>query len=128
MSTVFSIFISIFVCIIIFFVISTSISISIFYSVQRTVVTLYDLRHKLVLMSTVLPIGDTVVRTLQDGVMVYVLTSAGTFHAVFLFKFLAMFDIFDVFDMFVQLFTFKFFIRLFFFIYLFYLYFCFSIQ
>ena len=110
MSTVFSIFISIFVCIIIFFVISTSISIfisiSILYSIQRTVVTLYDLRHKLVLMSTVLPIGDTVVRTLQDGVMVYVLTSAGTFHAVFLFKFLEIFDIFDVFDMFVQLFNF----------------------
>ena len=56
------------------------------YNRSRTTVTLYDLRHKLITMTTPLPMGDTVVRTMQDGVMVYVLTSSGTLQIQFIAK------------------------------------------
>ena len=48
-------------------------------------VTIYDLQHKVITMTTPLPLGDTVVRTMQDGTMVFVMTSSGSTYATLMF-------------------------------------------
>jgi hypothetical protein len=45
---------------------------------NRTSVIIYDLRNKHICLSTILPIGEDVVRVLRDGAIAYVFTSAGT--------------------------------------------------
>jgi hypothetical protein len=46
---------------------------------NRTNVIIYDLRNKHICLSTILPIGEDVVRVLRDGSIAYVFTSAGTY-------------------------------------------------